>query len=185
MRIALRLASGLAAAALALMFYPPSLRAAAETDRKAPSIQLKTLGGKSVRLADLRGRIVLIDFWASWCAPCKATFPALNALGQELKANGVDVLAVSEDEKRKELDAFLGEHPPTLDVLLDPGGNAAAAFGVTAIPSMFVIDRAGVIRFSHANYGADVIEAVRAEILTLAGSLTGVNSTTPQLHNAQ
>ena len=168
MRMPLRFACGLTAAvAVALTLCTPSLRAAAGMDRKAPSIQMKTLDGKTVRLADLKGRIVLIDFWASWCAPCTATFPALNALGQELKDQGVDVLAVSQDEKRKELDAFLAGHPPTLDVFTDPRGTASAAFGVTAIPSMFVVDRAGTIRFAHPNYGAEVIQTVRGEILTL------------------
>jgi len=161
-------------------FYALSLAplgAAPESDRKAPSVRFKTLDGKAVKLADRRGRIVLVDFWASWCAPCKATFPALNLLALELKDRGVDVLAVSVDEKRKDLDAFLADVQPSLEVLSDARADAAGAFGVSAIPSMFVIDAEGTIKFSHPNYGAEVIEVVKREILTLAP----INSSTPQL----
>jgi cytochrome c biogenesis protein CcmG/thiol:disulfide interchange protein DsbE len=155
-----------------LSAVPSPLRAAADTLRKAPSLAMKTLDGKTVRLADRKGRIVVVDFWASWCAPCKATFPALNTLAGELADGGVDVLAVSEDEKRKDLDGFLAGSDLRLQVLIDPRGDAAGAFGVTAIPSMYVIDQHGTIRFSHPNYAPEVIDVVRREIagLTATGS---------------
>jgi thiol-disulfide isomerase/thioredoxin len=147
---------------------PAALGAGAQAERKAPSIQLKTLEGRNVRLADRKGRIVIVDFWASWCAPCRATFPALNALAVELKERGVDVVAVNEDEKRRNLDAFLAGAALSLDVLIDPRGDAANAFAVTAIPSMYVIDQAGTVRFSHPDYSTDVIGIVKGETLSLA-----------------
>jgi peroxiredoxin len=93
-----------------------------------------------------------------------------------MKAQGVEVLAVSEDEKRKELDAFLAELQPAFAVVTDPNGSAASSFKVVAIPSMYVIDRDGTIRFSHPNYSIDVLEVVRGEIAALASI--------PQLHNS-
>ncbi len=178
MRVPFRIACGLAAATL-LSIVPPPLHAAADKPRRAPSISLKTLDGRTVKLADHKGRIVVIDFWASWCAPCKATFPALNALAQEMRDQGVDVLAISEDEKRKELDAFLAETKPSLDVLVDPRGDAAAAFDVTAIPSMFVVDESGLIRFAHPDYSVEVIDRVKEEI-RLVSTPQLRNSTTPK-----
>ena len=157
-----------AAAGIAIGFWRPlPLDAATGRDRKAPSIALKTLDGKSVKLDALKGRVVVVDFWSSWCAPCKATFPALNALAAELAEQGVDVLAVSEDERRKDLDGFVAGIDLRLRVLIDPHGDAAGGFRVGALPSLFVVDREGVIRFSHPNYAADVVDAVRAEIATL------------------
>jgi thiol-disulfide isomerase/thioredoxin len=167
MRQPYRLAAGLVGAAMLIFWGPTPLRAAADRLRKAPAVALKTIDGRSVKLADEKGRIVIIDFWASWCAPCKATFPALNALAEDLRPQGVDVLAISEDEKRQELDLFLAEFHPTIAVLLDGNGRAAGSFGVTAIPSMYVIDRDGMIRFSHPNYGVEVLDAVKREIATL------------------
>jgi len=127
-----------------------------------------------------QGAVVVLDFWASWCAPCRTTFPKLDALARELKDQGVDVLAVSVDEKRKDLDAFLDEHSAALDVLLDPHADAAAKFGVTAIPSMYVIDRDGMIRFSHPNYAVDVLDGVRAEIASLTTTSPGNPSPAPR-----
>jgi peroxiredoxin len=168
MRVRFRLVSGAANTALLLTTLTTALDATADKVHKAPSIQLKTLDGQTVRLADHKGRVVVIDFWASWCAPCKATFPALNTLAGELRDKGVDVFAVSEDEKRKDLDAFLAEHRPSIDVLWDAKGNAASAFSVTMIPSMYVIDQSGMIRFSHPNYSADVLDAVKTEVASLS-----------------
>jgi cytochrome c biogenesis protein CcmG, thiol:disulfide interchange protein DsbE len=151
-----------ALAALALAQAPKA------ADKPAPSIALKALDGSTVRLANSKGRIVLVDFWATWCAPCKVSFPALDALATSLKDRGVDVLAVSVDEDRKDLDAFIAAQPiKTMRILLDPEMKAADAFKVGALPTSFIIDRQGRIRFTHAGYGPDAVERFAAEIRTL------------------
>jgi cytochrome c biogenesis protein CcmG/thiol:disulfide interchange protein DsbE len=135
--------------------------------RNAPSVKLRAIDGSTVELKALSGKVLLVDFWASWCLPCKAAFPALNRLHEELQAKGVEVLAINVDEKRREADAFLAQTPHTLRVLLDPRMAAADAFRVRAIPTAFLIDRAGVIRYTHEGYPVETVETFRREVATL------------------
>jgi peroxiredoxin len=154
------------AAALAALAGPVDL----PVGRTAPHVTLHTIDGQRVRLADRRGRVLLVDFWASWCGPCKTTFPALQALATRLKPHGVNVLAISEDEDRKALDAFLTGHPATVDVLVDPHMAAARAFGVRAIPTAFVLDAAGTVRFSHPAYSMESVTVIERELTSLVSA---------------
>ena len=131
---------------------------------RAPNVSFAGLDGRTVRLNTMRGQIVLLDFWASWCGPCKATVPALDALGESLRGRGVRLLAVSVDERRKDVDVFLASPPQTMQVLLDRRMAAADAFKGRALPSAFVIDRDGRIRFSHEGYRVEAIATMKAEI---------------------
>ena len=132
--------------------------------RPAPNVALETADGSTVRLDAFRGKVVLVDFWASWCVPCKTSFPALDALYREYESRGLQVLAVNLDERRRDADAFLREHPHTMPVLFDPHGEAPKAFGVKGMPTSFVIDRAGTIRFTHMGYSANIGQQYRQEI---------------------
>jgi cytochrome c biogenesis protein CcmG, thiol:disulfide interchange protein DsbE len=136
-------------------------------DRPAPAVSLPTADGSVKRLADLRGKVVLVDFWASWCVPCKASFPALDGLHRELLERGFEVLAINVDERRKDADAFLAGRSPAMTVLFDPKGATPMAFNVRAMPSSALIDRAGNIRFTHEGYTGKTLEAYRREIATL------------------
>jgi peroxiredoxin len=127
----------------------------------APPVSLSDRDGRPVRLADYAGRVVVLDFWASWCGPCKESFPALDALYGELHPRGLEVLAVSVDEDRKDADAFLAARPHRMTVLFDPKTKAAEAFGVEGMPSTFVIDRRGLVRSSHEGYRPGEMAAIR------------------------
>jgi len=140
---------------------------AASATRPAPNVRLQTADGSSVQLADYKGKIVVIDFWASWCPPCKASFPALDALHGEYQARGVEVLAVNVDERRRDADAFLAGRPHSLTVLYDHEGTSAAAFGVKGMPSSFIVDRSGTIRFTHMGYSGSIDETYRRELAQL------------------
>lgn len=142
--------------------------AAADT-KPAPAIELRAAGGSSIRLADLKGQVVLVDFWASWCAPCKRSFPALDALYRELHPRGLDVVAINLDERRRDADDFLGAHPHEMPVVFDPRGESARAFDIQGMPSSVLIDRAGRIRFTHMGYSDKVIDSYRQEISMLLG----------------
>jgi len=135
--------------------------------RPTPNVAVQTADGETVRLNDYKGKVVLIDFWASWCPPCKASFPALDAIRREYQAKGLEVLAVNLDERRHDADAFLAAHPHSLTVLYDPKGVSPQAFAVKGMPSSFLIDRAGNIRFTHMGYSGNVDDAYRQEIAQL------------------
>jgi len=141
-----------------------ALGAASKT---APDVTWQSSEGAAVRVADYKGKVVLVDFWASWCVPCKTSFPALDALYRQYQARGLEVLAVNLDERRKDADVFLSEHPHTMPVLFDRKGESPVAFGVKGMPTSFVIDRAGIVRFTHTGYTGNVDAAYRAEIAQL------------------
>jgi peroxiredoxin len=159
--------SVVATLALTLAVSVPGPAQAAPPASAAPPVSLSDRDGRPVRLADLLGRVLVVDFWASWCGPCKQSFPALDELYAELHARGLEVLAVSVDESRKDADAFLAAHPHRMTVLFDPQAKAAEAFGVDGMPSTFVIDRQGRVRSRHEGYTPGVTDAIRRQVEAL------------------
>ena len=155
------------AAIAAGLLLAPGPTMAVET-KPAPDVAVHDAHGATVRLGAYKGHVLLVDFWASWCPPCEAAFPALDALSHEFEPRGVVVLAVNVDEQRRDADAFLNAHPPhTMTVLFDPKGAAPLAFGVRGMPTSFVIDRAGAVRFTHTGYTGNVADQYRDEISRL------------------
>ena len=153
--------------AAALCLLAPSLAGAfisASDARPVPTVPLHRADGSTVQLADYKGKVVLVDFWASWCVPCKASFPALDALYQRDKDRGLEVFAVNVDEQRKAADAFLAGRPHVMPIMFDPKGEAAQAFMVQGMPSSVLIDRASHIRFTHMGYSTKVFDSYRREI---------------------
>ncbi len=135
--------------------------------RSAPAVELRFGDGRTVPLSSYRGKVLLIDFFASWCGPCKASFPALDGLYRELRDQGLEVVAIDVDEDAAAGRAFLAERPHQMPVVPDPKGALPAAFGVGAMPSSFVIDKKGVIRFRHEGYNDRTLAAYRTEIESL------------------
>jgi len=103
-------------------------------------------------LKSLNGKVVLVDFWASWCGPCLQSFPWMNELQQEHADDGLVVVAVNVDQERALADAFLKKVPAKFQVEYDQAGNLARQFGVQAMPTSFLIDRQGNIRIRHAGF---------------------------------
>ena len=139
----------------------------AAVPKVAPDITLTALSGESIRIADLKGQVVLLDFWASWCIPCRRSFPEVDALHRELQPKGLTVIAVNVDEQQKNAYTFLEKYPHTMTVAFDPKGAAARAFDLQAMPSSMIVDRRGRIRFTHEGYTDKTISQFRSEVLQL------------------
>ena len=114
----------------------------------APDFTLPTLDGETVALADLRGRAVVVNVWASWCAPCRAEMPAMQRVYEEYKDQGLVVLAVNStvQDQIPSVRSFVAEFGLTFPILLDAEGVATRLYEVRALPSSFFIGRDGVIR---------------------------------------
>ncbi|MFQ5692242.1 MAG: TlpA disulfide reductase family protein [Nitrospinota bacterium] len=114
--------------------------------RSAPDFALPTLEGTRLRLKDFRGKVVLLNFWATWCAPCKFEMPAMEALYGEFKGPDFEILAVSIDARGKEVVVpFVDEMKLTFPILLDREMAAMRRFGVHGLPTTYLIDREGRI----------------------------------------
>ena len=133
---------------------------------RAPDFSLRSLGGEIVSLAQFRGRVVILDFWASWCAPCRATMPALHALWQDAASRGVVLVGISLDRSEAAAASYLAannyEDMVALWESLAAAQSVASLYGVRAIPRTVVIDRNGVVRFNGhpATLGRAAIEPV-------------------------
>jgi len=116
--------------------------------RTAPAFRLPLLaGGGSVSLTPYRGRIVVLNLWASWCAPCRDESPKLEALWQSYRSLNVQFLGVDQQDSKSSASAFVGDVGLTYPIAFDPGGTLAASYGAVGLPSTFVIDGSGVIRY--------------------------------------
>jgi peroxiredoxin len=148
-RLALRARAVLLLCGLALV---PFVTAAAELKAwsagPAPTLDLKRLDGRPYRLADLRGKVVLINFWATWCAPCRDEMPSIQRLTERLADRPFVALAVNLDEPETRIRKFLAQTSLDFTVLLDPGRQAARAWNARILPASFVIGPEGAIRYS-------------------------------------
>jgi thiol-disulfide isomerase/thioredoxin len=103
-------------------------------------------------LRGLRGRVVYIDFWASWCTPCRQSFPWMKALESAYGGRGLSVVAVDLDHDHADAQRFLLAFQPNFPVVFDPAGTLAQRFNVAAMPTSVLIDRAGKVRYEHAGF---------------------------------
>jgi len=173
-------ATGIAAVLLALCGLVLGAGAAHGGDLKpwtggaTPALALKDPAGKAHDLAAYRGKVVLVNFWATWCPPCREELPSMQALRERLASKGFEVLTVNLMESEEKITAFRESELIDLPVLMDRDGAAAKRWKVGMLPKSFVIDRRGAIRYQllgEANWtGPDVAPAIERLIGTDAKS---------------
>ncbi len=109
-------------------------------------------GAAGLDLSAYRGKVVYIDFWASWCGPCKQSFPWLDGLMQSYGSQNFVVIGVNVDKDRERADRFLNDFPAVFPIVYDPKGELASTYKVSGMPSGILIDRTGHVRFQHAGF---------------------------------
>lgn len=136
----------------------------------APPLRLTNLRGQTQDLADLRGRVVLVNLWASWCQPCRTEMPVLQELAERFSNSPFTLLAVSSGEPLSVIDRAVKRYRIDLEVLADPGGEQTLAWGVSGLPTSYLVDAAGRVRMrlrGPMNHGgsevADAIESLLQE----------------------
>jgi peroxiredoxin len=122
---------------------------------------------RKVSLSDHRGKVVYLDFWASWCDPCQAALPEIEKLRAQFPAKDFQVLAVNVDQSADKARKFLRKHPVGYPSLADPKGRVPRMFGLETMPTSYVIDRKGVIRYVHKGYREGDMQEIRARIAKL------------------
>ena len=144
-------------------------QSSASTDNKfAPAFTLKDVDSKVVSLADYKGHPVLVNFWATWCAPCRAEMPHLVAAYEKHKAEGFVLLAIdlTNGDDESAVRPYMKEFGMTFPVLFDSDGSAQNAFRLRGLPSSYFINRHGVIRFTYI--GAMTLEFIEARIMDIS-----------------
>jgi len=138
---------------------------AADNGRPAPSCQLTSLDkSRHFDLQQFKGKVVYVDFWASWCGPCAKSFPFMNTLHKDLESKGLQVLAINLDENTEDAQNFLTKLSPNFPIVLDAAQQCAQDFEVKAMPTSFLIDRNGVIRETHLGFRPGEAEEFRVSV---------------------
>lgn len=154
--VALALGIGLSVSALAI-----------EAGQSAPDIQLPGRTG-TIKLSDLKGKAVYLDFWASWCGPCKQSFPWMNEMQAKYGAKGLQVLAVNLDQKPEDAAGFLQQTKADFLIAMDPAGQSAQKYNVKGMPSSLLIGRDGKVALVHTGFhAASKAELERAIVAAL------------------
>lgn len=135
---------------------------------RAPEIGLDDLDGNTVRMSALRGKVVIVDFWASWCGPCREEIPFLNELKAEF-GDDLVIIGVNLDRDEDNMEDFIEDNPMNFRVVHDEGQRVAARYRPERMPSSYIIDRTGVVRFVHAGFEASDRDGFRAHVAQLIG----------------
>jgi cytochrome c biogenesis protein CcmG/thiol:disulfide interchange protein DsbE len=126
---------------------------AIEVGQSAPEIQLPGRSG-AIKLSEFKGKAVYLDFWASWCGPCKQSFPWMNEMQAKYGAKGLQVLAVNLDQKPEDATGFLQQTKVDFLIAMDPVGQSAQKYNVKGMPSSLLIGRDGKVTVVHTGFNA-------------------------------
>ena len=156
------------AAAIVAMSVAAGGAVAAAVGDAAPAFVLPTAESGTISLEQLRGQVVYVDFWASWCGPCRRSFPWMNEIQQRYGGRGVTIVAINVDAKRADAERFLRQYPATFAVVYDGVGATPRAYDVKAMPSSYLVDREGRIAGIEYGFLEERRSAVEDKIRALA-----------------
>jgi thiol-disulfide isomerase/thioredoxin len=162
--------TALAFLATAVALLPLGARAV-EPGQPAPSFSAHSLEGDStLSLSSYKGKVVFLDFWASWCQPCQTAMPLLDSLRGEFPADQFQILAVNVDQDPNKAKEMLARRKVGYPSVSDPEGRLPATYGLKTMPTSYLIDRNGIVRSVHAGFRASDMDGLRAEIRALLGA---------------
>lgn len=136
---------------------------AASALEAAPAFKIPTAKGM-VDLSELKGQVIYLDFWASWCTPCRKSFPWMNEMENKYKDDGLKIVAVNLDKTRDVIDKFLKRTPANFTIAYDPGGQLAQSYKLVGMPTSYLIDRLGHIQATHVGFRKKDQEKLEAKI---------------------
>ncbi len=147
-----RIYTSLAIIAMAMVSATGGIATAKTEARPAPDFTLKSATGENVKLSELRGQVVMINFWATWCGPCRQEMPLLENLHQQYSPLGFTLLGVNVEKDPEDARRWLKERPVSFQVLFDTNNQVTKQYQVQAMPSTIMIDRDGNVRHVHKGY---------------------------------
>jgi thiol-disulfide isomerase/thioredoxin len=139
-----------------------------------PGLVVQTVkGGRSIDLSDMKGKVVLLDIWASWCGPCKEEMPLLDEMAGRLKPKGIEFVAVSIDEDKAAAESFLRTRGKwSLTIAHDPKGKVPDAMQPPKMPTSYIVDAQGIVRYVNAGFDRSDVKKIEDRLLTLAADVT-------------
>lgn len=135
---------------------------------QAPAISGTTLTGQALAWSSVRGHPIVLDFWASWCGPCREALPQYDKLYGELARTDFEIVAVNLDEDVADAKKFLGAHPVRYPIALGSAGAVPKLFGLIGMPTSYLVDRNGVVRLSYQGFKPQDLDTLRTTIGKLA-----------------
>ena len=150
-----------------LSLFVVSHAGAAASSGAAPDFTLKSRDGSNIKLSELRGQVVMVNFWASWCGPCRHEMPLLEQLYQRYQPMGFTLLGVDVEEDSSAADKILKDIPVSFPILYDNKNSVTESYQVRAMPSTFLIDRDGNFRYLHKGYQPGYEEEYQQQIREL------------------
>ncbi len=148
---------------LLLFFTLPTFAVEPAPDFTLPSFP----DNREISLKDFKGRVVYLDFWATWCPPCRKSFPWMDEMHERYKDEGLSIIAVSVDKKREQIEQFIKKTKPAFIIAHDPTGNVAKAYELRAMPTTYLIDRNGQVVMTHMGFRSTDTDKLEATIQSL------------------
>lgn len=162
LRPALRLLLAIAVGLCALLQSAEGI--ALDAGDRAPTFRVDDLSGGEISLRTFRGKVVIVDFWASWCEPCKEELPFLNRLYRDKREDGLVVIGVSVDRRLRNVRAFLRDVSVAFPVIHDDEQEIADRYSPPSMPTSFIIDRQGVVRYVHRGFREGDASTIRSQV---------------------